>query len=175
MLAALAPRFGERSLEWTPYLHGELGLEPDVERVAIEQVRGVRLGRPIFATGALAEPLRLENPSAIVPGDGSRTCSTAAASPAPGRSARPAGPRTRAATAAVGPLRAEVVGGGRVATTTTSARRASQPAIRRADAPARRRGRRAPASATTARVAGIRAGSISGMPDVARRGSVRPG
>jgi dihydrofolate reductase len=26
-------------------------------------------GRPFFATGALAEPLRLENPSAIVPGD----------------------------------------------------------------------------------------------------------
>ena len=36
MLAALAPRFGERSLEWTPYLHDELGLEPDVERAAIE-------------------------------------------------------------------------------------------------------------------------------------------
>ena len=26
-------------------------------------------GRPFFATGPLAEPLRLENPSAIVPGD----------------------------------------------------------------------------------------------------------
>jgi len=26
-------------------------------------------GRPFFATGALGEPLRLENPSAIVPGD----------------------------------------------------------------------------------------------------------
>lgn len=35
MLAALAPRFAERSLEWTPYLHDELGLEPDAERAAI--------------------------------------------------------------------------------------------------------------------------------------------
>jgi dihydrofolate reductase len=26
-------------------------------------------GRPFFATGGLAEPLRLENPSAIIPGD----------------------------------------------------------------------------------------------------------
>jgi hypothetical protein len=26
-------------------------------------------GRPFFATGALAEPLRLENPTTIVPGD----------------------------------------------------------------------------------------------------------
>jgi SAM-dependent methyltransferase len=36
MLAELAPRFTERSLEWTPYLGGELGLEPEVERAAIE-------------------------------------------------------------------------------------------------------------------------------------------
>ena len=36
MLAALAPRFAEVSLEWTPYLHGELGMEPDLERMAIE-------------------------------------------------------------------------------------------------------------------------------------------
>lgn len=36
MLAQLAPRFAERSLEWTPYLHGELGVEPDLERAAIE-------------------------------------------------------------------------------------------------------------------------------------------
>lgn len=36
MLAQLAPRFAERSLEWTPYLHGELGMEPDQERMAIE-------------------------------------------------------------------------------------------------------------------------------------------
>ena len=35
MLAALAPRFAEVSLEWTPYLHGELGIEPDLERMAI--------------------------------------------------------------------------------------------------------------------------------------------
>ena len=26
-------------------------------------------GRPFFATGGLAEPLRLENPTTIVPGD----------------------------------------------------------------------------------------------------------
>jgi SAM-dependent methyltransferase len=36
MLAELAPHFAERSLEWTPYLHGELGVEPDSERVAIK-------------------------------------------------------------------------------------------------------------------------------------------
>jgi hypothetical protein len=36
MLAALAPRFAEVSLEWTPYLHGELGIEPDLERTAID-------------------------------------------------------------------------------------------------------------------------------------------
>lgn len=36
MLAQLAPRFAERSLEWTPYLHGELGMEPELERMAIE-------------------------------------------------------------------------------------------------------------------------------------------
>jgi hypothetical protein len=36
MLSALAPWFGERSLEWTPYLGDELGLEPGVERAAIE-------------------------------------------------------------------------------------------------------------------------------------------
>jgi SAM-dependent methyltransferase len=36
MLAALAPWFTERSLEWTPYLGGELGLEPEVERAAID-------------------------------------------------------------------------------------------------------------------------------------------
>ena len=36
MLAALAPYFAERSLEWTPYLHGELHLEAAVERAAIE-------------------------------------------------------------------------------------------------------------------------------------------
>ena len=36
MLGALAPYFAERSLEWTPYLGDELGLEPDVERAAID-------------------------------------------------------------------------------------------------------------------------------------------
>jgi len=36
MLAALAPRFAEVSLAWTPYLHGELGMEPDLEQMAIE-------------------------------------------------------------------------------------------------------------------------------------------
>jgi hypothetical protein len=36
MLAEIAPRFAERSLEWTPYLHGELGIEPETERAAIE-------------------------------------------------------------------------------------------------------------------------------------------
>jgi SAM-dependent methyltransferase len=35
MLAELAPRFAARSLEWTPYLHGELGVEPELERAAI--------------------------------------------------------------------------------------------------------------------------------------------
>ncbi|HYH90217.1 MAG TPA: class I SAM-dependent methyltransferase [Solirubrobacteraceae bacterium] len=32
----LARRFSERHLEWTPYLHGALHIEPDVERRAIE-------------------------------------------------------------------------------------------------------------------------------------------
>ena len=36
MLAALAPHFAEQSLEWTPYLGDELGLEPGVERAAID-------------------------------------------------------------------------------------------------------------------------------------------
>ena len=36
MLAELAPRFDERRLEGTPYLYGELGVDPDVERKAIE-------------------------------------------------------------------------------------------------------------------------------------------
>jgi SAM-dependent methyltransferase len=35
MLAELAPRFEQRWLEWTPYLHGELGIEPEIERAAI--------------------------------------------------------------------------------------------------------------------------------------------
>ena len=36
MLSALEPWFGERSLEWTPYLGDELGLEPGAERAAID-------------------------------------------------------------------------------------------------------------------------------------------
>ncbi|MEO8687404.1 MAG: class I SAM-dependent methyltransferase [Solirubrobacteraceae bacterium] len=36
MLAAIAPWFTERSLEWTPYLGDELGLAPGLERSAIE-------------------------------------------------------------------------------------------------------------------------------------------
>jgi SAM-dependent methyltransferase len=35
MLAEIATRFAQRLLEWTPYLHGELGLDPDLERAAI--------------------------------------------------------------------------------------------------------------------------------------------
>jgi hypothetical protein len=43
-------------------------------RGARTQSRSVRpvvfgSGRPFFATGGLAEPLRLENPTTIVPGD----------------------------------------------------------------------------------------------------------
>jgi dihydrofolate reductase len=45
----------------------ELGL---IDQVLLNQVPVVfGSGRPFFATGRLAEPLRLENPSAIVPGD----------------------------------------------------------------------------------------------------------
>ena len=36
MLAEVAPRFAARSLEWTPYLGEELGVEPEVERAAID-------------------------------------------------------------------------------------------------------------------------------------------
>lgn len=36
MLAELAPWLAQLSLEWTPYLGDELGLEPEVERAAIE-------------------------------------------------------------------------------------------------------------------------------------------
>jgi dihydrofolate reductase len=45
----------------------KLGL---IDQVVVNQVPVVfGSGRPFFATGALAEPLRLENPTAIVPGD----------------------------------------------------------------------------------------------------------
>jgi dihydrofolate reductase len=45
----------------------KLGL---IDQVLFNQVPVVfGSGRPFFATGALGEPLRLENPSAIVPGD----------------------------------------------------------------------------------------------------------
>ena len=72
MLAALAPRFGERSLEWTPYLRGELGIEPGVERAAID-------AGAIRATGFLYVGERLSHE--------------------PLESAGPAAPRTRAVTA----------------------------------------------------------------------------
>ncbi|MDP9134004.1 MAG: class I SAM-dependent methyltransferase [Actinomycetota bacterium] len=36
MRAELEPRFAERHFEWTPYLHGALHSEPEVERRAIE-------------------------------------------------------------------------------------------------------------------------------------------
>ena len=45
----------------------ELGL---IDQVVVNQVPVVfGSGRPFFATGGLAEPLRLENPTTIVPGD----------------------------------------------------------------------------------------------------------
>jgi riboflavin biosynthesis pyrimidine reductase len=45
----------------------ELGL---IDQVVVNQVPVVfGSGRPFFATGGLAEPLRLENPTRIVPGD----------------------------------------------------------------------------------------------------------
>jgi dihydrofolate reductase len=45
----------------------ELGL---IDQVVVNQVPVVfGSGRPFFATGSLAEPLRLENPTTIVPGD----------------------------------------------------------------------------------------------------------
>jgi dihydrofolate reductase len=45
----------------------KLGL---IDRVVVNQVPVVfGSGRPFFATGGLAEPLRLENPTTIVPGD----------------------------------------------------------------------------------------------------------
>jgi dihydrofolate reductase len=41
-----------------------------IDRVVVNQVPVVfGSGRPFFATGGLAEPLRLENPTTIVPGD----------------------------------------------------------------------------------------------------------
>ena len=45
----------------------ELGLIDQVVLNVVPVVFGS--GRPFFATGALAEPLRLENPTTIVPGD----------------------------------------------------------------------------------------------------------
>jgi dihydrofolate reductase len=45
----------------------KLGL---MDQVVVNQVPHVfGSGRPFFATGSLAEPLRLENPTTIVPGD----------------------------------------------------------------------------------------------------------
>jgi dihydrofolate reductase len=45
----------------------KLGL---IDQVVVNQVPVVfGSGRPFFATGGLAEPLRLENPTTIVPGD----------------------------------------------------------------------------------------------------------
>lgn len=45
----------------------KLGL---IDQIVINQVPVIMgSGRPFFATGALAEPLRLENPSAVVQGD----------------------------------------------------------------------------------------------------------
>jgi dihydrofolate reductase len=45
----------------------QLGL---IDQVLLNQVPVVfGSGRPFFATGPLAEPIRLENPSAIIPGD----------------------------------------------------------------------------------------------------------
>jgi hypothetical protein len=41
-----------------------------IDQVVVNQVLVVfGSGRPFFATGALAEPLLLENPTTIVPGD----------------------------------------------------------------------------------------------------------
>ena len=41
-----------------------------IDQVVVNQVPVVfGSGRPFFATGGLAEPLRLENPTTIAPGD----------------------------------------------------------------------------------------------------------
>ncbi len=41
-----------------------------IDQVVVNQVPVIfGSGRPFFATGGLAEPLRLENPTTIVPGD----------------------------------------------------------------------------------------------------------
>ena len=46
MLSALQPWFGERSLEWTPYLGDELGLEPGVVAVATVKATNVVIEIP---------------------------------------------------------------------------------------------------------------------------------
>ena len=50
---------------------GSQALNPGlIDRVVVNQVPVVfGSGRPFFATGGVAEPLRLEDPSTIVPGD----------------------------------------------------------------------------------------------------------
>jgi dihydrofolate reductase len=58
----------------------KLGL---IDQVVVNQVPVVfGSGRPFFATGGLADPLRLENPTTIVPGTGSPTWSTTSAAEA---------------------------------------------------------------------------------------------
>jgi dihydrofolate reductase len=54
-----AGQIGSRALKLGP-----------IDQVVVNQVPVVfGSGRPFFATGSPAEPLRLENPSTIVPGD----------------------------------------------------------------------------------------------------------
>ena len=57
-------RLGERALSPRPGVEVlDLRHEASVRPVVFGS------GRPFFATGGLAEPLRLENPTTIVPGD----------------------------------------------------------------------------------------------------------
>jgi dihydrofolate reductase len=66
---AVAKEFaGDRDVDVAAGQALKLGL---IDQVVVNQVRLVfGSGRPFFATGGLAEPLRLENPTTIVPGDG---------------------------------------------------------------------------------------------------------
>jgi dihydrofolate reductase len=72
-----------------------------IDEVVVNQVPVVfGSGRPFFATGGLAEPLLLENPTAIVPATASPTWSTPSAAEAGGRSGRRGHPENRLSVAA---------------------------------------------------------------------------
>jgi dihydrofolate reductase len=62
---------GDRGVDVAAGQIGSQALKPGlIDQVVVNQVPVVFCsGRPFFATGGLGEPLRLENPTTIVPGD----------------------------------------------------------------------------------------------------------